>query len=592
MGGDPEVKKFLSGVIAVEAFKHAGTPEWDQLFTTRPYIVILDYLIYFKGLPVERMWTLEALFRHFWKRIAKHLFDPTYKLTMFVVTCDDRSNVAQAKGDTQAARVDAAVKSYKKRGLDEEVQPYPLGTVFVPQGVRLPDGDEQPICLRRLALSRCYNGTRSNLGNELWQAFHSYIFVEMDRLKGGPLEHRTLMFDHDKKGPWYFHPGKPAIQLLHRAHDLGEADPANIWWANISQDNKLPDGSCVDVHIDSSDGDHMPLSMLYMEYRDTLLTSKLWWHCTSDEVAVDMNKVAEQVLTRFQSPEHFALAFYLSGCDYTVKKYYANFFNCRAIMDAVARVDLREIKSSVAATIKAAAAAASASTESEDRFAWVPAFFRRFLLELYFPKLSTVKVAAVPGVRPKTAADYTVDVMREMCARKKSKTLRFPSVLETAYQEQNLQWLVTYGATAKDGKKPKDPAPPCAALLEERRRWEKPPKSPEAAAAASSSSSVPAADGNWRASSVPDVDQLLSRQPSSKKSKYFMMQVPPTSPADQFSLPPPAARSLDAFLLPSSSSGAYAAPRVESRFFQPPASPSTSSFHRMHEMRKTLPPSQ
>lgn len=434
MGGDLAIKEKLRAVWAGEAFQpsrydHEGT-----------YAIIDDFLVTYKGIPtVDCSYTLVELFDRFWRNARYHL--GLSHCDTYIMVCDDRSNVPKLKGETQAKRVEASAKSNAKNGV-AEVEPYPVGTVFVNEGVKIPgaESEPEPICLRRLARSRWYGpkeGAKwSNLGNDLWFAFHPMIEAAMKEIAPG----RTFIFDHVKEGPYIFDHGQVAVHATQLAHDLGEADPALVWWTHQLGKDRPTLGA---VHWETTDTDLIALYALYhgqvekrtkRQYQEEDLFVKpgvrpVYWHCERD-VMVDMPLMARMIMrnTKFQTLACFAMGFILAGCDIMHKARYAHRFGMMFVFDAVASVDVSQVGTA-------------------------HAIFEQFLLNLYRDRLAGGKLT-VPEAHRKPASVISIEAMRQRLATKKKTPSKFPSHEETKWQAERFRFNYKYWMGAIEGKRP------------------------------------------------------------------------------------------------------------------------------------------
>ena len=341
MGIDTENRLMQREFLAPDAYAHAHT-RWRA----KPHALVEDYLIRFRGLSTIDKYSLAELFGRFWSRVHSHLASPTCEI--YVVVCDDRTNVTDMKAHTQGKRVEAAKRSDARNGL-EKPEFYPVGTVFTSEvfqvpaefgfvagcqraqphdpsspwvvkgGVRLPDGTLEPICLRRLAMSRAHLC--------LWTAFYPYIRHRMLGV-GHPC---WFVFDHLKEGSVWF---RSQAALPERSgmdpHDLGEADPALIWWLHFLQDKALHGQAPIDVHLFTADTDLLPLYCYYAPHQRT--GTHAYWHY-DNEVIVDLVAMAKAVTVSSRLPlDLYADLLLWGGDDLLDKQVYAKGFGARHLL--------------------------------------------------------------------------------------------------------------------------------------------------------------------------------------------------------------------------------------------------------------------
>jgi hypothetical protein len=310
MGIDLQFKRDLRAVIAPAAFQPASS--WRR--GERPYVAVLDYLTKYKALPRDKPYSLLELFAWFWGMIMPHLLPASSACQAFVVVADDKSNVTRHKGLTQRARVATSLASDERKGL-EPARAYPADAVLVAGGVDTGEGVEK-IDLRRLGLSRHLS---------LLDAFFPLIFTAMRAVR----PERNLILDYQKDGVWVFD-GSSSLPVRFVCepdvmHNLGEADPALIWWAHFFR------LSPYDVHLLTCDTDIIPLWCLYPH---TLTHQGVFWHPDNEEM-VDLARMAQCANDRY-GIERFALACMVAGTDLMHKKHYANGYGVTAILAACA----------------------------------------------------------------------------------------------------------------------------------------------------------------------------------------------------------------------------------------------------------------
>lgn len=475
------------------------------------YVVFNDYLIFFnklvQGSRGKRTFTPKEVFDHFWSNVEQHLCNEDTTCATYIMCTDDKRKVPSAKAATQKKRILAAEQAAERRreeqGEDEEEEEdqfYPAGCTLVEGGVQFPDGHVERIDLYRLSRS-CHhthgkiNGDteqRSNLRSDLWEMFLPYIDMEVQvSLPKG----RSFVFSFKYEGPWHFVKGHPPKQLPTLAHCLGEADLAAVYWrhrfAAPPPNQKLP-VCAMDFHLKSSDGDFMALFMRDSEFpAPPHATGKVYWHCDPGELVCDLqvlraglysvppppivytargyqvdgvtvrcnDKLAAYLSScmaqreadsyTFESPEHAILGFIYSGMDYKFKKYYAAWFGCEAICEAVKRVKPSVIKRKFDELLALQADEAKWNTYRVNRLKalggvhvdflnpterctpthWLQLYEEAFLLELYDTKSDRARVASPPLSSKDVGAPSTIGslpwTMHCLERMKKQGPLRF-----------------------------------------------------------------------------------------------------------------------------------------------------------------------
>lgn len=237
MGGDSSItKKLLPRLVPVDlkvpsAFDPSRIPVCFQ-----------DYLIAHKRLDPTVETTLGAVFDTFFDAVRRVLLNEDSPVEIFIMGCDDRSNVTKYKKRTQAIRQATTATVFA------ETKPYtpndPLNLVARSDAVEL----------RRLKITdpsdKC-----------LWRAFIPLIQAEMSAFVPGAGKERTFIFDFDETlGSLVFQTDSPKIGIIPKGA-IGEADPSFIWWMhNLPQ---AKDDRGYDFHCISSDGDIIAIYAFY-----------------------------------------------------------------------------------------------------------------------------------------------------------------------------------------------------------------------------------------------------------------------------------------------------------------------------------------
>lgn len=401
MGLDGWVKRTLRLSWAPLAFEPRRT------HPNEPFAILDDFLIRYKGLPtVGATYSLKELFEVMW-RCTHHLMDPQSACVVTVVVIDDKTNVFALKADTQAERVAAAHRSHEQNGV-AGVEPYAIGSVLDDDGIIEPDCNVQRICLRRLALSRGIRGV-SNAGNDLWLAMVPMIRQAMQACPPG----RKFIFDVDKRGPLVFTNDSMEMHA-DLAHDLGEADPALVWWSHHLRP--------LTVHWISTDSDLIALYLVWHHRMNGTDMPSVFWHHDRNEM-VNMRVLAE-TLVRRAPLSVLVYAFILCGCDFVHKKFICDGFGPAAIVQA---------------TVTALANCVLCHMNDEQILECV-------LLELWRSKLKGADVI-VPEHMRKPRSFLSMEGCRRR-HREQSEKSKCPSALELAWQAKLVAavWAYWYGA--------------------------------------------------------------------------------------------------------------------------------------------------
>ena len=463
MGGDTQLRDLLRDGWAPGAWKS------PIVNPTEPYAVVEDHLVRYRGFDTLVPYTFTQLVERIAQPILDTLLDPESHCRVYVLCCDDRSNTPKLKVEEQVDRIQKVKASEANRGL-LPVDPYPVGTTLCDAGVQLPDGTQQLLCLRRLALSRWYGAPAeapwSNLGNQLWQ----YVLDHLaERMAVCPLEDRTLILDYDKAGPWEVRAGNVPLHRTDWAHGHGESDTSEVWWSKHLVAARPQLKHIVWV---SNDTDRIPIYCSYHPRREDKVT--LWWHVKPGNTMVDLAKMAEGILERgrdtlqrtpplkFQSLAQFVFLFIVCGVDNVKKKYYAHGFGCRDLLNAVLKMDYHALKT------------------PEARFdAFLSYLYQAETVQAKQPLVIATK--SCPGKRKFETEDdddkenvpLAETVFEQLRRedrdpkRKKPKWTLLPSPRERAWQAACVDWTQRYWEHADTGERDPEPQMP-AGLMEER----------------------------------------------------------------------------------------------------------------------------
>ena len=303
------------------------------------HVSIVDFLIFWQGAAHTGL--DRGTLAEFAQLMLNQIID-----SICVIICDNRANVPTLKRQTQGNRSADRAKADAKKGL-APAQPYPVGARLTDEGMityTVFNEEEdaecevvEPISMRRLAESRWYGKPDrkhpvecSNIGNELWHAFHP--FVQAHLMKMTARQTQQVILDHAEDRMWDFrrdNPHGPKVDTG-RPHSLGESDTAHIWWL------KQFDGQVDAVHIRSTDGDVMAIYAMYHDQRSKAqrARTRVWWHCGKGEV-VDLAMLTDGLLLKafsnpvtkqiraFQSSASIGLFYILCGTDFVKRSVYA-----------------------------------------------------------------------------------------------------------------------------------------------------------------------------------------------------------------------------------------------------------------------------
>ncbi len=374
------------------------------------------------------LFSIGELFRFFWAPVQQRLLKGP--LLSYVMVCDDPENVPLRKAKTQQKRITLAEKSEASHNMAPAVA-YPEGWRLEDDGVvysESPDGMQvvENIDPRRLKKS-------DKSGKALWRAFLPLI---AERMRAAP-DGRTFVFDFEAAGPRVFdNSGAVPDCCAERKHDLGEAEPALMWWMDHWTDGKsidFPPPEALDFHLFTTDTDVIPLFLLSHEARRRP-TDGVYWHRVEESakkssVLVDLNWLRERLAANcdMDNLNVLALACILCGTDYTFKTEYAHGFGHALVLDAL-RTSMRE-----------------GPFES-----WTD-IFCAWLRRLYTTKLAPS--TAVPQPQPLKPA-LTIGRLREMATAKKKKgASTFPSNETIEKVMHDSLFVLRYWSNAIHGKR-------------------------------------------------------------------------------------------------------------------------------------------
>jgi len=432
MGLSGAIKKLLRE-LAPESFVQESETRQKRT-PTNVHVDLLDYLTRFVAIKDRdtKLFTHDELFAHFWAH-------PQFSESVLCITiCDDRARVTRAKDETHVARATRAAKDDARKGV-AAAKPYPVDAEFWSGGVtykgtRDEDGGKEgegeegvepeqvfeAICLRRLSKSR--NPKGCNLGNTLWQSFVPRIQSAM-----AGVTKKQFVLDIDRgTGAMGFESGsKEPPMPFASTHELGEADPAMLFWTRELEDQSD------DIHWYSNDSDLIALYLLYHDRRTPAQRAnvKVWWHCENG-IAVDMALMADLMVARTPdcpSAAMLGISFILPGDDFVDQSAYAFKFGPLKIIEAFLRLDAREL---------------------HDQKCDALTIFKRFLSDLYNRKrVLAVAEPLRPHVTPLSFAE-----LRKLYPR-------FPDDETIERQAQRFHYNVLYWYMAPLGKQPPCPDP-------------------------------------------------------------------------------------------------------------------------------------
>jgi len=430
MGLSGAIKKRLRE-LAPESFVQESETRQKRT-PTNVHVDLLDYLTRFVAIKDRdtKLFTHDELFAHFWAH-------PQFSDSVLCITiCDDRSRVTRAKDETHAVRATRAAKDDARKGV-EAAKSYPVDAEFWSGGVTYKgvaeDGDEgekegaepeqqvfEAICLRRLSKSR--NPKGCNLGNTLWQSFVPRIQSAM-----AGVTKKQFVLDIDRgTGAMGFEPGsKEPPTPFASTHELGEADPAMLFWTRELEDQSD------DIHWYSNDSDLIALYLLYHDRRTPAQRAnvKIWWHCENG-IAVDMALMADLMVARTHgclSAAMLGISFILPGDDFVDQRKYAFGFGPLKIIEAFLRLDARAIRA---------------------RRDTARSIFEQFLSDLYNRK----RVLSIPPLLQPHLTPLSFDELRELHPL-------FPDDETIERQALRFHYNVVYWYLAALGKQPPCPDP-------------------------------------------------------------------------------------------------------------------------------------
>jgi hypothetical protein len=322
MGLDAPVLKMLKAGCGALACS-TPIPKPHPLVTR---VVLDDYLIRWRSIPSApgTFYTLLELFWRFWGPVRQ-------SEGLYVMICDDKSNVTKSKVRTQLARIAQVVAAEEKKGIDAP-EPYPEGWMLVPEGILLPSGEgvPEPIELRRLAMSKP--------GTKVWEAFLPLIEEQLRRYP------RDFIFDFSRdRGPVVFS-RDGSINHDQYAHKLGEGEAAMIWWIRtlleekktIVKKRKREDESVPEFHLVTTDSDMIPLYALYA-YKHRSRVAPTYWHRGDEGTCVDMNAMLDAVKEQWPGTtlRQFSVACMLGGDDFMDRSAYSKGLGATKVFEAV-----------------------------------------------------------------------------------------------------------------------------------------------------------------------------------------------------------------------------------------------------------------
>lgn len=272
----------------------------------RSLVVWSDYLTRFKELNNDAMHSIESLVDHFMRTVERWLFNAFLPVLAFIVSCDDRTYVTHWKKREQATR---AHKSPR------HVEAYT---------------DDDPLDPSAIDLLRFKKTDPTD--KWLWRVMLPLIARRM--AKRCPRDGRVLVFDFDQTlGPVVIRADGTYTVERNNKHQLGEADPAAIWW----MERFAPHRSDIDYHLLTTDSDLIPLYLFYHEWavrRD----QRVFWHTPRRPgVMADFRRMAELIHVRVALPRTwFAGVFCIvSGTDFWKRSVLVGGFGARRLLDIV-----------------------------------------------------------------------------------------------------------------------------------------------------------------------------------------------------------------------------------------------------------------
>jgi len=323
--------------------------EREEASVSKWRVMVDDYLIryqaLFNGGPKEgeekkTRFTHAELFDKFFWPVRRALFGSGAKFQSYVMVCDDRSNVPKFKQAEQQRRV-AAIKKAEAKKEVAAAEPYAEGWDIGSAGITFsePEGsdkeleehlipdladmvlaclsssgnkDEAEIDLRRLKVS-------DPTGKRLYESFLPLIAEEMkERAPIGT----TFYFDFDKAGPILFDSEGAYTLQADLAHNLGEADPALMWWVDNHPPLLTSGDEPIDYHVQTTDTDFSAIYLLNHDDRQRPQDNVFWQR--SPDQFVDMRILADRVVHNSKTTLRVVGAWMiLCGCDFLPRESYA-----------------------------------------------------------------------------------------------------------------------------------------------------------------------------------------------------------------------------------------------------------------------------
>ncbi len=328
MGLHPDIKKEVKERFpaAVHAVKSTVWQKEQLYINPRRVAAIQDTLTVYQAMDKAETVTVHDIARRLWAKAEELVARPGTVCDIFVSAIDFSPNVPKLKEATQVERVAASVKTYQAQGL-AEVVPYPNEASFDAETGKIVYVDESGatrkdyICLRRLGMTK-------RVRAKLWPMLHEYFIARM----GWAVRGRVFYFDYDASGPWQFTTKDfKDVEVVHRtdlAHELGEADPAMMWWLKFLQRERL------DVHLLTTDSDLLPLYLAYASRSVPVSRSTVWWVYDAD-TALDFSYLYEHMQSRLGvHPLLFVLVCIVSGTDFVKKSLTTNYINLANVLEA------------------------------------------------------------------------------------------------------------------------------------------------------------------------------------------------------------------------------------------------------------------
>jgi hypothetical protein len=437
MGIDLEIKKMLRNKLAPQSFQSVAA--WWKAMTaqSRAYVCLEDYLIRFKRIPAEcSPDSLEVLFLFMWKRVEQHLSAPHGRCNTYVLICDDRSNVTRLKSATQAKRAAQSQTTDARKGLDA-AEPYDDNVCL---------SDLPRVDLRRLAVSSVA------VRQQLWTAFDPFIRRAITRCPAGS----CFIFDFDRKGAIYYHQDG-RVERNVDPHNLGEADPALIWWLH-----NLPSGvqrRTHDVHFFTTDTDVIPLYLLYHDLHPNLPNqySVFWHHSVDSQEMVDLPAMADELVRNAYADGSvlspllcFVLVCIMSGTDLVDRGEYAKFLGMPAIMQAVSKTLQRDrLAHLLEEKKKKRRAPENEGVADDDVVLHTSDLFRDALVQLYNARYRATFDVKVPPPFEKPKELLSLTVLRQRFAT--GKRYQVPSEEAIERSTRLIEANYCYWRTASQG---------------------------------------------------------------------------------------------------------------------------------------------